>query len=77
MDEALRLKEEIAKVGANLLVIKQKHLGSDKLPSYIQNFTDYLKSNGVTVIEGASVFDINDVTGFILFHIKKVKRKIQ
>ena len=75
MDEALRLKEEIAKVGANLLVIKQKHLGSDKLPSYIQNFTDYLKSNGVTVIDGASVFDINDDNGIYTVSYKKGKKE--
>lgn len=75
MDEALKLKEKIAKVGANLLVIKQKHLGSDKLPSYIQNFTDYLKSNGVTVIEGASVFDINDDNGLYTVSYKKGKKE--
>lgn len=71
MDEALKLKEKIAKVGANLLVIKQKHLGSDKLPSYIQNFTDYLKENGVTIIDGASVYDINDVNGTYSVSYKK------
>lgn len=75
MNEALRLKEEIAKVGANLLVIKQKHLGSDKLPSYIQNFTDYLKSNGVTVIDGAIVFDINDDNGIYTVSYKKGKKE--
>ena len=75
MNEALRLKEEIAKVGANLLVIKQKHLGSDKLPNYIQNFTDYLKSNGVTVIDGAIVFDINDDNGIYTVSYKKGKKE--
>lgn len=75
MNEALRLKEKIAKVGANLLVIKQKHLGSDKLPSYIQNFTDYLKSNGVTVIDGAIVFDINDDNGIYTVSYKKGKKE--
>ena len=75
MDEALRLKEEIAKVGANLLVIKQKHLGSDKLPNYIQNFTDYLKNNGVTIIDGASVFDINDDNGIYTVSYKKGKKE--
>ena len=59
MDEALKLKSKIAKTGANLLIIKQKHLGSDKLPEYIKNFTDYLKNKGVTLIEGADVKDIN------------------
>ena len=41
MDEAEKIKEKIAKVGANLLIIKQKHLGSDKLPGYIKDFSDY------------------------------------
>ena len=49
MDEAHELEEKIARVGANLLIIKQKHLGSDMLPTYIQNFTDYLKNNGVYI----------------------------
>ena len=42
MDEALRLKSKIAKTGANLMIIKQKHLGSDKLPLYIEKITDFL-----------------------------------
>lgn len=58
MDEALKLKSKIAKAGANLLIIKQKHLGSDKLPDYIKRFTDYLKEHGVTIIESADVYDV-------------------
>lgn len=73
MDEALALKEKIAKVGANLLVIKQKHLGSDKLPNYIQVFTNYLKENGVTIVEGANVFDINDTNGNYIVSYQKGK----
>ena len=45
MDEALAIKEKIAKAGANLLIIKQKHLGSDKLPKYIEDFTTYLENH--------------------------------
>lgn len=51
MSEALKIKEEVAKHGANLLVIKQKHLGSDNLPKYINDFTEYLKEKGVEVLE--------------------------
>jgi len=58
MDEALKLKSDISKIGAQLLVIKQKHLGSDHLPTYIQNFTDYLKDNGVEIKENYEVLDI-------------------
>lgn len=58
MDEAIKIKEKIAKLGANLLIIKQKHLGSDKLPDYIKNFTNYLEKNNVEIIENANVIDI-------------------
>ena len=61
MDEALLLKEKIAKVGAELLIIKQKHLGSDKLPGYIENLTNYLEDKGVTFIDRADVIDINEI----------------
>ena len=60
MDEAKKLDEDITKVGANLLIIKQKHLGSDMLPKYIEDFSNYLKTNGVTLIEKANVLDISE-----------------
>ena len=51
MDEANEIKKEVAKTGARLLVIKQKHLGSDKLPGYIKDFTDYLENKDVDIYE--------------------------
>ena len=58
MDEAEQIKKEVAKTGARLLVIKQKHLGSDKLPTYIKEFTDYLEKKGVKIFERSDVVDI-------------------
>lgn len=58
MDEADKIKKDVAKTGARLLVIKQKHLGSDKLPTYIKDFTDYLENKGVEIFERADVIDI-------------------
>lgn len=58
MDEANQIKKEVAKTGARLLVIKQKHLGSDKLPGYIKDFTDHLENEGVEIYENANVSDI-------------------
>ena len=58
MDEANQIKKEVAKAGARLLVIKQKHLGSDKLPGYIKDFTDYLENKGVDIYENSNVEDI-------------------
>ena len=61
MDEALEIKKIVALSGARLMLIKQKHLGSDKLPSYIENFTEYLKQHGVEVLENAEVLDIHSL----------------
>ena len=58
IDEAEKIKEKIAKVGANLLIIKQKHLGSDKLPGYIKDFSDYLQKEGIELFEHTDVIDI-------------------
>ncbi len=58
MEEALKIKKDIAKHGAKLLVIKQKHLGSDKLPEYINDFTNYLKDKNVDLLENIDVTDI-------------------
>ena len=58
MNEANEIKKEVAKTGARLLIIKQKHLGSDKLPTYIKDFTDYLENRGVDVYETSNVIDV-------------------
>ena len=57
MNEAMKIKENVARCGANLLVIKQKHLGSDKLPGYITDFTNFLKKHNVEVLECFDAFD--------------------
>ena len=58
MDEAREIEKEVAKTGARLLIIKQKHLGSDKLPLYIKDFTDYLENKGVSIYQNTDVVDI-------------------
>ncbi|MCI9110323.1 MAG: FAD-dependent oxidoreductase [Bacilli bacterium] len=59
MDEALRIKSKVSLVGARLLLIKQKHLGSDHLPKYIQDFTDFLVNKGVKVQELTEVITVH------------------
>ena len=58
MDEANEIKKKVAIAGAKLLVIKQKHLGSDHLPEYIDGISDFLEEKGVTLIDRANVTDI-------------------
>ena len=58
MEAASKFKKEVAIHGARYLMIKQKHLGSDHLPEYIDGICDYLKKKGVDLFEHAKVIDI-------------------
>ena len=58
MDEAIEIRKRVAIAGARLLIIKQKHLGSDHLPGYIDGICKYLEKNGVELFERANVTDI-------------------
>ena len=62
IDEALKIKSQVALTGARMLLIKQKHLGSDKLPKYIEDFTKYLKDSGVEIKDKTKVIDIHSIS---------------
>lgn len=59
--EAEEIKKKIAIAGAKLLVIKQKHLGSDHLPEYIEGICEYLEKKGVSLFDRADVIDIQTI----------------
>ena len=61
IDEANKIKKKVAIEGAKLLLIKQKHLGSDHLPEYIQGISDFLSDNGVELFDRANVIDIKNI----------------
>ncbi len=61
MKEAEEIRKKVAIAGAKLLIIKQKHLGSDHLPEYINGICDYLKEKGVDLISRANVTDIKTI----------------
>ena len=71
--EAEKIKKNIALTGARLLLIKQKHLGSDKLPEHIINFSKYLQDNGVELLECANVTDVisHDKNNSVIYSIGK------
>ena len=77
MESALKIKKEVAKTGAKLLIIKQKHLGSDKLPGYITKFTNYLKDKGVTLLESTEVVDIVSNEKVTVVKCKKNKKSFE
>ena len=62
MDEAEEIKKKVALTGARLLLIKQKHLGSDHLPEYIDGICTYLTERGVELFEGTDVIDIKSTS---------------
>ncbi len=61
MEKADEYVKKVALAGARLLLIKQKHLGSDHLPKYIENFTNFLRDKGITLMESANVTDIKSL----------------
>jgi len=58
MDEAKNIRKMAKKHGIDLLIIKQKHLGSDNLPGHIAAMRDYLKKKGVIIHTSEEVKDI-------------------
>ena len=68
MDEAKQIRKEAKRFGIDLLLIKQKHLGSDNLPRYIADMAKYIKSKGLEIKTCESVVDIMEKNG----HIKGV-----
>lgn len=57
MEAAKRIRQAARKAGMELLLIKQKHLGSDNLPGHIQGMHDHLVRKGVTFLTGVEVKD--------------------
>jgi len=58
MEEAWSIRKNAKKYGIDLLIIKQKHLGSESLPGYIDGIANYLKSRGVTIHTSEDVKDV-------------------
>ena len=61
MEEAKNLEKQIAINGGRLLIIKNKHIGSDHLPDCIEKLTEYLRNNNVETLELCDVLDIKTI----------------
>ena len=80
MTEAEKIRDKCTKLGMRLLLIKQKHLGSDHLPEYIDGFAKYLKEKGVDIKESCDVVDIEskkEDEHIITYKTGKVEEKIE
>jgi len=58
MESARNLRKTAKRYGIDLLIIKQKHIGSDILPDRIAGMTGYLRSKGVTIHTSEEVRDV-------------------
>ena len=58
MDKARAIRKEARKLGIELLLIRQKHLGSDHLPDHIAAMAKGLAGRGVTIRTGETVRDV-------------------
>ena len=80
MDEAIEIRKKVAIAGAKLLLIKQKHLGSDHLPDYIDGICKYLEEHGVELVERADVVDVKTEAvdkHIITYKIGKSEKKVK
>jgi len=58
MDAAKNIRKRAKMYGIDLLLIRQKHLGSDCLPNYIAAMADYIRSKGVEIRTSEEVRDV-------------------
>ncbi|MGE4423226.1 MAG: NAD(P)/FAD-dependent oxidoreductase [Pseudodesulfovibrio sp.] len=58
MEEAKQIRKAARKHGIDLLVIKQKHLGSDNLPGHIAGMADHIRDKGVVFHTSEAVTDV-------------------
>ncbi|MEE4261278.1 MAG: FAD-dependent oxidoreductase [Desulfobacteraceae bacterium] len=55
---ALEIRKSAKRYGIDLLIIKQKHLGSDRLPDHITAMADHIKSKGVVMHTSEEVKEV-------------------
>ena len=49
MERARDIRKQAKRLGIDLLIIRQKHIGSDRLPEHIAAMADHLRKRGVTI----------------------------
>jgi uncharacterized FAD-dependent dehydrogenase len=58
MQQAREIRKRAKRFGIDLLLIKQKHLGSDRLPEHITGMAEHIKSKGVVMHTSEEVKEI-------------------
>ena len=65
MARARNIRKAAKRHGIDLLLIKQKHLGSDTLPGHIARMADDIRSRGVTIHTSETVRDVRVEAGCV------------
>lgn len=58
MDKARDIRKQAKKAGIDLLLIRQKHLGSDRLPDYITAMAEHIQQKGAAIHTNEEVLDV-------------------
>ena len=58
MEAAMQIRKKAKMHGIDLLIIRQKHLGSDTLPGHIAAMSDYIRSRNVVMHTSEEVRDV-------------------
>jgi uncharacterized FAD-dependent dehydrogenase len=58
MEKVKEIQRRAAKVGAELIPIRQRHIGTDKTPIVIENMLNYIEKNGIKIEELTEVLEI-------------------
>ncbi len=75
MEKVLEVQKKAAKVGAEFVPIRQRHIGTDKTPIVIENMTNFIEKEGVRVWELTDVMEIQKAGN--KFSIKTSKGEIE
>ncbi len=66
MEKAREIRKQARKQGIELLLIRQKHLGSDNLPGHIAALADYVRDRGVTFHHSEEVREVLVENGMVV-----------
>ena len=78
MAEARKIRKQAKRYGIDLMIIKQKHLGSDCLPNHIEGLAKAIKSKGIVIHTSEEVKDVivkNAAVAGVLTNRKRYKAR--
>ncbi len=66
MEAAQSIRKKAKRYGIDLMLIKQKHLGSDRLPAHIAGMVEHLRARGVVIHTSEDVHEVDTENGRVV-----------